>query len=80
MTEENFWLMKTERVELLLESQGLRFFYLHFIHTFSLITIDQIWDRTCSFLISILKQYKILVERDASYDDSSFLAHKMLSF
>ena len=34
MTEENFWLMKSERDYLLLGYQGFAIFYSHFIHTF----------------------------------------------
>ena len=34
MTKEKFWLMKSERDQLLLGSQGFAIFYSHFIHTF----------------------------------------------
>jgi len=35
MTEENFWLMKSERVYLLLGSQGIAIFYSNFTQTFT---------------------------------------------
>ena len=35
MTEENFWLMKSERVQLLLGSQGIVIVYSNFTQTFT---------------------------------------------